>query len=237
MMKNKKLTVIGDVHGTFDEMVHIVDDALSRDRHIVFLGDLTDRGPNSVGVLNTVMDLYEQDKATVIFGNHDDKFMRWAMGNNVNATHGIQTTIAEFDALPDHEAHAILQRFLNLSQNWYECLTVGNVTFAHGGFHKGMLNVPYVLVKDRKQKEYRSIVARANYGKTHPEKKSPEGYKLRLYDWVDDIPNGHTVYLGHDVQSVTEVVTKVGAQGGKAVFVDTGAGKDGFLSGIDVDLD
>lgn len=66
--------VIGDVHGCLDEL----DDLLSAlgllgDR-LVFVGDLVDRGPDSIGVLRAVRDL----RAVCVMGNHDEWYVRCA---------------------------------------------------------------------------------------------------------------------------------------------------------------
>ena len=77
-------------------------------------------------------------------------------------------------------------------------------------------------------------VARALYGEPTGATQ-PDGYPERSIRWVDRIPHGWTVYCGHDRRSrdgrpwIAE-----GAAGGRAVFVDTGAGKGGHLSWIDL---
>jgi hypothetical protein len=57
-----------------------------------------------------------------------------------------------------------------------------------------------------------------------------------LYNWVDEIPMGRTVMVGHDRMPVfnvpiTEPMVKTNSNGGKAIFIDTGCGKGGFLTG------
>ena len=62
-----------------------------------------------------------------------------------------------------------------------------------------------------------------------------DGYPERVLDWVDRIPDGLTVYCGHDRRSRDgRPWTRQGAAGGTAVFLDTGAGKGGHLSWIDL---
>jgi protein phosphatase len=52
---------------------------------------------------------------------------------------------------------------------------------------------------------------------------------------VDRIPAGVTVYCGHDRRSTDgRPYRRVGSSGGTAVFLDTGAGKGGHLSWIDL---
>jgi protein phosphatase len=61
------------------------------------------------------------------------------------------------------------------------------------------------------------------------------GFPERVLRWVDRIPCGLTVYCGHDNRSADgRPATLRGAQGGEAVFLDTGAGKGGHLSWIDL---
>ncbi len=52
---------------------------------------------------------------------------------------------------------------------------------------------------------------------------------------MDRIPNGLTVYCGHDQRSTDgRPYIRQGAAGGTAIFLDTGAGKGGYLSWIDL---
>jgi hypothetical protein len=63
----------------------------------------------------------------------------------------------------------------------------------------------------------------------------PDGFPERLHDWVDRIPAGYTLYCGHDRRSTDgRPYVQEGALGGKAVFLDTGAGKGGHLSWVDL---
>ncbi|MER1969094.1 metallophosphoesterase [Castellaniella sp. GW247-6E4] len=68
------LAIIGDIHGEIDALSALLDH-LERDprsrRRLVFIGDLCDRGPDSVGVIARVRELVNQDRAWVILGNHE----------------------------------------------------------------------------------------------------------------------------------------------------------------------
>ena len=69
------LAIVGDVHGEIDAL----DALLGRigigeyrsDRGIVFVGDLVDRGPDSVAVVQRVQRLVERGIALVVAGNHE----------------------------------------------------------------------------------------------------------------------------------------------------------------------
>lgn len=69
----------------------------------VFLGDLCDRGPNSLGVITLVKNMVVRGLALHCPGNHDDKLLRWCQGRNVQVRHGLETTVAEIEQQPDRE--------------------------------------------------------------------------------------------------------------------------------------
>jgi len=69
---------IGDIHGHLDKleevMARIVADG-GPDAEVVFLGDLVDRGPDSKGVIEFVLNGLKQGRNwTVLTGNHDRMF-------------------------------------------------------------------------------------------------------------------------------------------------------------------
>ena len=72
------LDIIGDVHGEFEALENLLmqlgydQDGISADgRHLVFLGDLIDRGPDSPAVVDKVMALVQQERAHCVMGNHE----------------------------------------------------------------------------------------------------------------------------------------------------------------------
>lgn len=74
--------IIGDVHSDDQKLFALLEEAGQYDySHIVFLGDLVDRGPNPHLVVQMVKDLVDKGIATVIMGNHDWKFFRLFRGN------------------------------------------------------------------------------------------------------------------------------------------------------------
>jgi hypothetical protein len=70
--------VVGDVHGEIDALRSLMEQLGYRNegahpegRRLVFLGDLTDRGPNSPAVVRLVARLLEQGLAQCVLGNHE----------------------------------------------------------------------------------------------------------------------------------------------------------------------
>ena len=60
-------------------------------------------------------------------------------------------------------------------------------------------------------------------------------YPERLLHWVESVPEGITVWVGHDVRSTDgRPLRRRGRAGGEVVFLDTGSGKGGHLSWVDL---
>jgi bis(5'-nucleosyl)-tetraphosphatase (symmetrical) len=71
---------IGDIQGCHDELVELIGATgfSPKSDRLAFVGDLVNRGPQSLEVLRTVRDL--GDRATVILGNHDLHLLALAQG-------------------------------------------------------------------------------------------------------------------------------------------------------------
>jgi len=67
-----RVFAIGDVHGCADELRALIQQLpLRRDSLVVFLGDYIDRGPDSRGVIDTVLELEEYCRVVCLLGNHE----------------------------------------------------------------------------------------------------------------------------------------------------------------------
>lgn len=71
---------IGDVHGQralLEQALDWIAEDDARDLPIVFLGDYVDRGPDSKGVIDLVMDLCNSRDVTCLLGNHEAEMLRF----------------------------------------------------------------------------------------------------------------------------------------------------------------
>ena len=71
--RQRRLVIIGDVHGCKDELVRLLD-KVSFDPatdHLIFTGDLLSKGPDSFGVV----DLARELGASCVRGNHEDRIL------------------------------------------------------------------------------------------------------------------------------------------------------------------
>lgn len=65
---------IGDVHGCFEELMHLLDElAVTPEDRVISLGDFVDRGPDSVRLWEFFRD---RPNTVVIMGNHERKHVR-----------------------------------------------------------------------------------------------------------------------------------------------------------------
>ena len=70
--------IIGDVHGCLLELNQLLLElAPTEHDHLIFIGDLIDRGPDSAGVVERVVELSVRHRVSLILGNHEEKFLRY----------------------------------------------------------------------------------------------------------------------------------------------------------------
>jgi protein phosphatase len=215
------LRVTGDVHGDAKAFAA----AAETDRFIIQLGDLVDDGPDTPGALAVMFRLLAEKRGLFILGNHDYKLARALRGERVRSA----ATSRTVDELPPGLRDPTLEMIAS-APAWAG--SEGRL-FVHGGFHPAMLETPGEPMPASGRPG--PLLARALYGQTTG-RVTGAGKPERLLRWVDDIPANLTVYCGHDQRSLNgRPYVRHGRQGGTAIFLDTGAGKGGHLSWIDLD--
>mmetsp|Transcript_91924 Transcript_91924/g.263286 ORF Transcript_91924/g.263286 Transcript_91924/m.263286 type:complete len:387 (-) Transcript_91924:112-1272(-) len=77
------IDVVGDIHGESGQLQALLfrlgydgNGVHAEGRRLVFVGDLVDRGPDSVGVVRSVRFLVEKGRAQMILGNHELNLLR-----------------------------------------------------------------------------------------------------------------------------------------------------------------
>lgn len=215
LLNRQEFDVVGDVHGCLGELEALmlqlgwVKDEDEQWRHpqgrvLVFVGDLVDRGPSSVGVVNLVASLVEQERALLVLGNHDDKVRRYLEHNSVKRDGHIQTTIDEIEALDEVAREAFRARAIKLfSQAPYWALAAPTGPGSPGPMNLGAQVViahaawkPSLLGQKKDKVRWFCL-----YGPTTG-KIDDNGYPERL-DWKQRYSSkaplcitGHTAYSG-----------------------------------------
>jgi len=214
------LRVVGDVHGDAVAFRY----AAATDRFVVQLGDLTDYGPDNAGVLRLMFRLIDAGRGLFLLGNHDLKLARFLAGQPVRNEATLDATLKQLDA-------SLRERVVTEVAAAPAWLRRDHALFVHGGFHTAMLEAP---APEHGLARPQGALARALYGEPTG-RTQPDGFPERSLRWVDRIPAGITVYCGHDRRSTDgRPYRRRGSAGGSAVFLDTGAGKGGHLSWIDL---
>ncbi|MED0657251.1 bis(5'-nucleosyl)-tetraphosphatase PrpE [Anoxybacillus ayderensis] len=188
--------IIGDIHGCFHELTLLTKKLgyvwehdipiHPNGRKLAFVGDLADRGPESLQVIDTVISLVQQNKAVYVPGNHCDKLYRFFLGRNVQITHGLETTVAEWEQADEQTKMRIRTQFMKLYENapLYAVLDDGKLIIAHAG-----IRADYIGQFHQKVKTF------VLYGDITGEK-HPDGSPVRR-DWAKHYRGDALIVYGH----------------------------------------
>ena len=226
-----KLLIIGDVHAEFPPFEKAVEFALSNDLHLVSVGDLIDNSNQGPEVVSLFKQLVDQDKASLIIGNHEWKIYRWLLGRDVKITTPNQITVDQMTS-----DSTFKDNFVELVENAKHYLQLNDNMFAtHAAMSKNFWETKELTSynRDRMMYSFADTSNIAHYrGETYP---------IRIYDWVDDVPADTMLFVGHDPRpmigvpdfdnfQVAPTVIK-NDNGGITTFLDCGSGKGGTLWG------
>lgn len=73
----QKYFVVGDIHGSYEELIKMLEHWDEENEQLVFIGDYIDRGPDSKGVLVLVRHLVNEKGAIALKGNHESMLFEW----------------------------------------------------------------------------------------------------------------------------------------------------------------
>lgn len=192
-----QIDIIGDIHGCFGEFRALTEKlGYSWDtgipvhpngRILGFVGDLTDRGPASLKVIEAVYELVMIKKLALYSpGNHCNKLYRYFQGSKVQIKHGLETTVAEYEALPVREQKKIRKKFLDLYDQspLYQIVDERKLIIAHAGIRADYIG--------KNNNEIKTFVL---YGDITGAK-HPDGTPVRL-DWAQKYTGQAWIVYGH----------------------------------------
>ncbi|GER70477.1 bis(5'-nucleosyl)-tetraphosphatase PrpE [asymmetrical] [Weizmannia acidilactici] len=219
-----KIDIIGDIHGCMPEFKELTEKLgyswkngipVHPDGRIVgFVGDLTDGGPASLKVADTVWRLWKKGLGIYVPGNHCNKLYRYFLGRNVQQTHGLETTVAEYNALPAKEQARHRRQFIDLYEKspLYRVLDDKNLIIAHAGIRRRDIG--------RMNKAVQTFVL---YGDITGEK-HPDGTPVRR-DWAKEDRGKSWIVYGHTPVKEPRFI-------GHTVNIDTGCVFGGKLTAL-----
>jgi bis(5'-nucleosyl)-tetraphosphatase (symmetrical) len=226
--------IIGDVHGCIDELNELIELlALVSADQLIFIGDLIDRGPDSIGVVRQVFQWSKQLNVKIILGNHEEKFLRYV--HHIKDGSGIEKQmkrIDEFpqllDALGDDELSFLQKAFHSIH------LPENNSLLIHGGVCRDIhfsLPATYLCQEDNSDiNKQLSLLNKTRY-------LNPEGKFVSYGDekpedifWAEEYKGqfGH-IYFGHH-----PFIQSNPYQFSHATAIDTGCVYGGWLTAIEL---
>lgn len=157
--EGSRFYAVGDVHGClrqFDRLLDLIADDLSErpvTTHLIMLGDLIDRGPDSCGVMKRLVEgPLPTDSVHLILGNHEESFLACYDGDQASEAPWLQRGGLETLASYGLDKEAVFSRSFNLMEalhavvppshvefmrQGHNYLKTGNYVFAHAGIRPG----------------------------------------------------------------------------------------------------
>ena len=215
-MESKLRNILcGDIHGCieeFEELLKLMSYDVNSDR-LILLGDLVDRGPDSIGVLRKV----QQMKIECVRGNHDNKILKWA---NNNKQHYQNANQKYYHNLTDDDIEFIFKMpaFIRLD----------NVIAVHAGLK------PYTPVEKQKPDDLmhlrytdsnRKFVSLRTIWKIGKE-------AADAHFWTEYWGGPESIVYGHNVCSLDEPLIEEYQTGVKCYGLDTGCCFGGKLTAM-----
>jgi serine/threonine protein phosphatase 1 len=173
----QKIFAIGDIHGCVDKLRSLLNRIwVNWDQDtIVFLGDYVDRGPDSRGVIELLIDLKKRHPGHVIFlkGNHEWMFQQFLKGENreLFLVNGGQNTIKSYS--DETGRTEIPQSHLDFIDHLDLYFETNDYVFVHAGLR------PFVSIPEQSPEDLMWI-------------RSP--FIESSYDWGKRVIFGHTPF-------------------------------------------
>lgn len=224
-MSNLAYDIIGDIHGCYDELISLIAKLgyqlqngvyiHPEGRELAFVGDATDRGPKSLAVLELLFSMQDAGALNYSPGNHCNKLYRFLKGSNVQITHGLETTVEEFNQYPKDKQQKFRRRYIAFYEALpvYQKLDHGQLVIAHAGIREDLIGIPTT-------KRVRAFVL---YGDISGDV-LPDGRPLRR-DWAKHYKGDAWIIYGHT--PIREVRFK-----NRTANIDTGCVFGGKLSAL-----
>jgi bis(5'-nucleosyl)-tetraphosphatase (symmetrical) len=217
-MASKRTIIIGDIHGCLDEFNELMDKLSynKQEDRLILLGDLIDRGPDSVGVVQRARQLGLE----CVMGNHEYKFVKWYRAQG--------SRMAEFHEGQKHYS-ALTEEDVNYIMNMPTYIKLDNVLVVHAGLKPGISvsaqskeDLMYLRYTDE-QKKFVSLKKINKLGS-----KEAAG----AHFWTEYWNGPESVVYGHNVHSYKDPLIEEMYPGVFCYGLDTGCCFGGRLTAL-----
>jgi serine/threonine protein phosphatase 1 len=141
-----KIFAIGDIHGCIGKLRNLVTLLPLNPRRdtLVFLGDYIDRGPDSKGVIDYLLDLRQQiENVVFLSGNHEQMFLNYYLrneGRELYLFNGGESTIISYGraGLTDGRKMNVPERHLAFFTSLRTSYETDDYLFVHAGLKPGV---------------------------------------------------------------------------------------------------
>lgn len=217
-MTSKRTILIGDIHGCIDEFNELVK-ALSYNKEtdrLILLGDLIDRGPDSVGVIAKAREM----NLECVMGNHEHAFVKWYRSKGSNAD--VYTKRDYYTKFSEDDVNYIHR------MDSYIYIPEQNTVIVHAGLRKGIRlqdqkkdDLYYIRYMDSNQR-FISLKQINKLGKQATD----------AHFWTEFWYGPESVVYGHNVHSYENPLIEEVAPGVKCYGLDTGCCFGGRLTAM-----
>ncbi len=215
-MEIKRTIIVGDIHGCIDEFNELIK-KLSYDKksdRLILLGDLIDRGPDSVAVVRKA----RQMDLECVMGNHEYKFLKWF--KSYNSKNDVYDRKDYYLQLSDEDINYIAQMPTSIK--------LENTIVVHAGLKPGISlsnqskdDLMYLRYTD-KDKKFISLKKISKFGKE----------ATGAHFWTEFWYGPESVVYGHNVHSFEEPLIEEVRPGVFCYGLDTGCCFGGKLTAM-----
>ncbi|HEY5267646.1 MAG TPA: metallophosphoesterase [Candidatus Saccharimonadales bacterium] len=215
-MSKSRHIFVGDIHGCVDEfkelLINISYDP--KEDRLILLGDLIDRGPDSVGMVKLAREM----NLECLMGNHEHKFVKWyrSQGTRVD----VYDSKKYYNQFSDEDVQYI--------HNMPTYIELDDVIAVHAGLKPGILlsnqrkdDLMYLRYTDA-DKKFVSLKKINSIGKE----------AAGAIFWTEYGPFTKNIVYGHNVHSMTDIKVDTFYEGNACYGIDTGCCFNGRLTAL-----
>lgn len=220
-MEIKRTIIIGDIHGCIDEFNELLN-ILSYDKEedrLILLGDLIDRGPDSVAVVKKAREL----QLECVMGNHEHKFLKWYISQGTKVD--VYDKHPHYTQFTDEDVNYIfrMSNYIKLPEH--------NIVVVHAGMRS---KVPLINQAKEDLLYIRYIDSNQNLLSLKKINKLGKAAMDARF-WTDFWTGPESIIYGHNVHSYQDPLIEEVAPGVMCYGLDTGCCFGGKLTALIVE--